>query len=190
MYFGVGKIPSQAGTTTRNVWIMVEESKRWVDGDFYQTRILYSRSIISFGLPLQSTCCLNTLSDKMLINFCFRVHVAPTFPHDAREHTEVGRTTSQLWKMGPCEELVSVACSLCLTVLYSGVSFLLVSSFSRLPFASSGLSVGDKASNFKPMQNTDDLFLERSLQILLHEMLCRFLHRRKSKSSKSSTGSR
>lgn len=120
----------------------------------------------------------------------FSVHVAPTFP---LTHVNTLKSEEQLLNsgtMGPCEELMSAACSLCLTVLYSGVSFLLVSSFSRPPFASSGLSVGDRASNFKPMQNTDDLFLERSLQILLHEMLCRFLHRRKSKSSKSSTGSR
>lgn len=92
---------------------MVEESKRWVDGDFYQTRILYSRSIISFGLPLQSTCCLNTLSDKMLINFCFRVHFAPTFPHDTQVHTEVGRTTPEL-KMRRAEEHVNAALCLCI----------------------------------------------------------------------------
>lgn len=44
-----------------------------------------------------SRCCLNPLSDKMQIVV---VHVAPTFPQEAHEHTKVGKTCSQLEEMG------------------------------------------------------------------------------------------
>lgn len=81
-------LSSQVGTIMRK--IMLHEFLK-VDGKKFCCFLCSSFSLTYKKLLWM--CCLNSLRERHLP---FGVHVDPTFWHDAHEHTNAGRTTSQL----------------------------------------------------------------------------------------------
>ena len=111
----VGKILSKVGTPTRNVWNMVDESKRWVDGDFYQTRILYSHSLPNSHFLCPSFA-VNLFKQSEWLNMNQLLFLHPCCSHIPTWHTgthQNWKNNSCTWEMRPAEEHLNAALRLC-----------------------------------------------------------------------------
>ena len=64
--------------------------------------------LLKYRKQLSTRCC-SLWAKKNTKPLLFGVDVAPTFQHNAHEHTEEGRATSQLGKMGPPGERLNAA---------------------------------------------------------------------------------